>query len=1365
MSAPNESSHRRSGSWLEGTLDVISGAVRRPTTPLRGTIDGSHKRSMSAPNSPVIQRLPSQDSLDRSVHNDSTGKSTAQVIRDLRAANARLTAQTASIEANYMNQLNELTRELGDKESLEDKCRDLERQVQERDEAVLKLKDEAAFLRHSVSELKAPRGGSEMGLKRQIADLNEELAQQPPSSGSDRLQRTQEALVRTESALAKLQKSQKESAVERERLAAKFKADWEKRESEWQGKLSEMATRGDVGSQIRERDIMIAELRQQVLDYSQQLTDMTVQLADLKTASEHQELYRRDEADDLRVLNDAQDEEITSLRQQLEDAMREIELRDQELEERAANAEDDEVLEESTRVVAELQKQLESSRKSLQLLSNELKSTKEDHEEHVSTLEDRLAVLESERDELFACQSEDSEYQQEVARLSSSLKEKESGFAKLEKQLMEKESGFAKLEKQLKEAKDALATANKQRDDLEASHKITLAQLEKEREKAEASSKTDRSLALGTATGEPTSDSARITELNAEVATLKRKLETAPSGEQSGGSLEEDLRKELSRARGSEQKLANDLQTLADQTSVNLEELRAKLADRDTTISALVKSSALLEGQIAMSQTEVETLRRELSRAQGKDDGDELLPALGSIDDTAQLRRKLNESREAEERHAKEAFRLKRQLRSLKQDLAKMRNHIGSEMIESARAADEEASASGSVISSSHHLQERDEAIARLVKQSMAQERALTDLREKNNWLTDELDRAKNGGMGGSSAIDEIAQLRQETEVYAGQVIELNEDIEALKGEVASRDTRIQSLNKHIDELKLKVASASSPPPPPPPPVNASRVVDLEAEIDEMKEANEVQRDELRLLRRKVRDLEVREDEVSEIRNALKAAEAEIERLLSQLEGATEEKDRIEKQLADIRTENPSSEEKKSEDDSEAKELAEKVAALEERIKELESLVSEKEATIDELQKSVAAQQSQVDEMEVEGLREEIERLKSSLDHQTSAVDSARGTIRELEKLVAQNASNEASAFEEDKEELLTEIERLTEELESTKKTLDEFESERGLVDDFKKKLEEADEAREASEKSIVDTYERKLSLLTLDKDVTIDKLRKDLSNEKEASSLVQKELAEKAEQYDAQLEELREELSAELQQRETRIFALEQTLSAQDQLVGNMKTEMDQLQGSMVHSTVGRREEIDELQQELSGLNETIAKQEREIKALQMSLDEKKLAHEAEVEKLKETISHLESELTPDAHRTAADLQMELRMQEVKDRLDKLRFTNTNLQEENSNLRKRMNQLQSEDAYVQLKEQTSRVKEVELELSVAKKEAARLREVEKKYLAHKEKVAAKAAAQTPVVATSSSKEDKNKARSATPRRRGFLGLRSKTDQ
>ncbi|KAL7565477.1 hypothetical protein ACA910_012216 [Epithemia clementina (nom. ined.)] len=156
-----------------------------PNSPARGyhnhNNDNNHNNSnnnsilMLRPSFPEVLRLPSQDSVNRSIHNDSGGggvgthKTAQQIIRDLQQSNARLTARTAALETDFMNQLNKSTRhfevlysqleEVYQETPLKLQKVELRRQVEvqklhEKDEWLDSLKEESSFHWHTISDLK-----------------------------------------------------------------------------------------------------------------------------------------------------------------------------------------------------------------------------------------------------------------------------------------------------------------------------------------------------------------------------------------------------------------------------------------------------------------------------------------------------------------------------------------------------------------------------------------------------------------------------------------------------------------------------------------------------------------------------------------------------------------------------------------------------------------------------------------------------------------------------------------------------------------------------------------------------------------------------------------------------------------------------------------------------------------------------------------------------------------------------------------------------------------------------------------------------------------------------------------------------------
>ena len=1271
------------GGWFEGTaLNVIS----------RGTVP---KRSSSVPR---LNRLPSQDSLDRSIHNDSGhGKSAVEIVRDLKQANARLTARTAELEADFMNQLQEATRKfetqqhrtderLAQKEkhivSLETRCKSMESRFRDKEEQVTKLKEESAFQRHTISDLKTQMNEMELDAassftKRDLdspTDVSRNVSNDPDSPGSSwrQLERTQDALQRTEQALADLQNEQKRIQASHSKRVASLKeelaasnATCKRKEQMLQARIDGTEEEGpSLESQIADTDITILQLREQVLNYSGQLTDLTAELTKLKASKESQELYRRDEADDLRVLNDAQEEQIEALRKELEVAVQEIELREQELVQytRARPRVD-----EKNDLVVSLREALHKAQESNRELQLELEKTRGETAMCVANLQVKIEDLEATKETILAgCKASDGG-NPEAEQLKMAL-------AAIE------ENHRAKIEKIQNESRMKKSELMSQLDARE--------------------SELSRLRRGGTSSGESSEDVARVAALEAEV----ERLRAAANGRtrQSGGSVEEDLRKDLQSLKVIKDSLHTELATSKRDRDKEIAELKGKLEDRDTTISALVKSSVTFEEQLVDAQAEI-TMLRTVAEGHFDDAGVDVILSRGDSamkEEVIALRESVERHRKNEARLSNDISRLRKEQYTSKQVITRLRTQIRA----AARSAGKvDTKLTDEMVLTEEEIKERDDAIANLLKQSISQEKLVSELQQKLVNVSFELETSMLSEKESPSS-EELQQLRQEAEVFAGQVIELDEEIESLKAAVETRDEQIANLEQEVQKLRARPPPPPPPPRPPTPPRHdlSAKISSLEAEIDELQEANTTQRDEIRLLRRKAREVESFPDEIAAVQKELYESQKEVEVLKQAAASIQKDDSRTNELEARLRSALKAQEEA----DGTVSELRAEVSCQREKIRELENSQGAARA--------VSSPVTLVDEFEMEKLRDEVRDLQKKLKDHTAAAELATETVRELESLLAEKNSTDAAAYEDEKEELLAENDNLSKQLAESNAKLAEVEQERGIIEDFKLKLEAADESRETSEKSIVDNYERKLTLLTLDKDITIDKLRKELVEEKEANSEELEEAAAQVDDYEMQIKELKEEKDELLHQHETKVFALEHTLEAQEQLVNNMRIEMDHLQSSMDASAAGRRGEVEDMQKELVEITAANVKQEREIKDLRMQLEAGDLEHKEQVARLKDTIASLEDKTATD-RRDASDLKMELRVQEVKERLDKLKWLNTSLKEENEALRERLiktgdRALVGERAraeVTQLKKtiqgQVEKITELELELETVK--------------------------------------------------------------
>lgn len=189
-------------------------------------------------------------------------------------------------------------------------------------------------------------------------------------------------------------------------------------------------------------------------------------------------------------------------------------------------------------------------------------------------------------------------------------------------------------------------------------------------------------------------------------------------------------------------------------------------------------------------------------------------------------------------------------------------------------------------------------------------------------------------------------------------------------------------------------------------------------------------------------------------------------------------------------------------------------------------------------------------------------------------------------------------------------------------------------------------------------------------KDREMDRLHKQLSELREEHTARELELLGLIKKLEIESSDMREEFNIRMQEKHGKIVALEQTLAAQEQVVGTMSGEMDQLQNGMEKVSIQRRAEIEELQQELMDYTTKSSRLEREVVALSTKLEDKKLKYEAKVAKLKDKIDELDSE-TPEekAARRERKSGSKDRERELEEKNEHLTWLNQSLKDEKEKL------------------------------------------------------------------------------------------------
>ncbi|KAG7347028.1 hypothetical protein IV203_006097 [Nitzschia inconspicua] len=328
-----------------------------------------------------------------------------------------------------------------------------------------------------------------------------------------------------------------------------------------------------------------------------------------------------------------------------------------------------------------------------------------------------------------------------------------------------------------------------------------------------------------------------------------------------------------------------------------------------------------------------------------------------------------------------------------------------------------------------------------------------------------------------------------------------------------------------------------------------------------------------------------------------------------------------------------------------------------------------------EVEKSTNFQLSQELEeknKQIHQLGKELEICKQALAEATELQVSNSQLLRELE---------EKNVFLEEKLEKCEDLNQVNADLESRVEELmvtvgdlnleiSNIKEESFMDASFESLKSELQEVKKSGDEKI-QAYERQICALTMNKDVTIDTLRKDLATARSRSAEEIARLTSELSKVREQNRELEIECNNEsIRLRDQRIYALEHTLCAQEKTVDCLRAELDQLRLSMANTAEQRRRELEELQKELMDSQSNLQQRVRECTALKSQLDDCKLRYEEDVEELNREIERLKSS---SSSKKSLDLRQSSMMAEVKARLEQLKETNIELKEQNTQLAARL--------------------------------------------------------------------------------------------
>mmetsp|Transcript_16883 Transcript_16883/g.36440 ORF Transcript_16883/g.36440 Transcript_16883/m.36440 type:complete len:1529 (+) Transcript_16883:101-4687(+) len=813
-------------------------------------------------------------------------------------------------------------------------------------------------------------------------------------------------------------------------------------------------------------------------------------------------------------------------------------------------------------------------------LRHELEKTREVMDQ-LDAEEDR--ELEEMKQNVQEVQLANDKLQSEIEEVRTKLKDKERELAKKE----------VSAEGELREAQQALIaldmerrSPSRERDDGNAKIEALNEQLSACKEQIRSSEAKlgqtvrEKEMIISDLKSELSSKEKYADDMQDELESLQLTVDRGPSKRNYGMSIDPEWHEPDTIS-----KLKVQMSALGKEKKMMENELRAKIDTRDATIATLVLSSSNQEVSIADLKSEVNRLQLLVdSKSSTESDVSQQLKDL-----EATRRREVDSLKDRTHDLTIELKQTNRELLSVTEELecAKSQLEAADTMLDvqdlAGRLVISEQTQKMLKTENIDKLKERDSAITNLLHSVQANQGVISNLRADIESFRAKL----------NDSVQENRRLQHESEIFAQQIIDQDEEFEGL-------NTRLKDKTSEVASLKREIASSSA---------EVRNMKSLQSQLDELREEKRHNHSHINRLEGELRDVELKKAEEDGF---------EVERLKLELKNAITDNEAMEERLT----------------------------------KQIDSLRKLRNRAVEDFEVKLRDREGQISSLEKELL--ELREKVSEDDFDDIFLDEKTGQSKKQ--------------LMEERDMLLVKIEELCEETESLRASSDSYE-----LSELKSKLAHSERLREELEKDRSASHSSK--------DREMDRLHRQLSEARESQTARELEQLSLLKNLECENGEIREEFSIRMMEKNSKIVALEQTLAAQEQVVGNMSSEMDQLQNGMEKISVQRRAEIEEMQEELMDYTSKSTRLEREVMALSMKLDDKKLKHKTEMAKLKDKISTLESETPLERivhHDKHDDRQRE---SELEEKNEHLKWLNSSLKDETRKLKEKVGLLKASNA------------------------------------------------------------------------------------
>jgi len=725
-----------------------------------------------------------------------------------------------------------------------------------------------------------------------------------------------------------------------------------------------------------------------------------------------------------------------------------------------------------------------------------------------------------------------------------------------------------------------------------------------------------------------------------------------------------ELEKKVKSLEAEKEIIKNQLNSLvgAETSAANKQTSTLKqLEDRDKTINALTKSSVLQERKAVKLKAQKDNLDHQLSELQDSNEIlDDLVEKLQM--EKNEQEHQLAQTRNMEERYAKSnshslkesqkkvAF-LEAELSNVHSSLTDLIEEKGlfeskvteekenlREEIEQKKAqisdlevyVEELKNAGDKINTLTAKLNERSKAASSLSGKTRALEQKIVTLKSEIIALR------KRKGSGAS--IHEYERLQRESEIFAGQVIEQDEEIESLTLTIESRDRECDALKKRQFTLEQKLKTKSGV-------HDDDAFAALRFEVQALQNENMLLERDKKILRKKMENHDIEEMTIHDLESRLEKFQVEAANLKRENTQLTRGSDAV--------------------FDQKVRKLVDKMTSNQAEMEEKLNMMvvdAEKEKEVlnvkhrDELRRRDAS---------VAALEKNCIEKESKLEEHKELLRMERGHLNSLKQKM------EESINEGDFAEIKMDNMNMKKEVDDLRKELQVKLIDTGRIAELRTKMIQESEGREKFEKNTFQTFERKLSALKTNKDAELSSLLRQCSDLKHNKGKIEVKFMNEIATLEAANNDIKAKFDHMFNEKDEIITSLEKKVEAHESVVDQMHAEMHQLQSNMEKVATSRRGEVEDINQELMDTTAKATRQERDISTLKMKLEERKLRQKEEMKKLQSTIDMLkfESPMMRDVQ-SAREGQMS---DELNGMMNNLKLRNNALSEECTNLRAKL--------------------------------------------------------------------------------------------